>query len=551
MPPDIHDAWLQWGSELKLLSDKHLPRCSFPDAVSIVAVELHGFCDASERAYAGVVYLGMINSTGDVHLSIVASKTKVAPIKRLTIPRLELCSARLLTQLLHHIQHVFNLPLNCVYTWTDSTIILSWLVGNSRRFKAFVGNRILHIVELISPDRWRHVNGTDNPADCASRGLFPSELLDHDLWWNGLEWLKLPYTDWPKPSTIPDVGPSDEEREVYVHTTLHQKTPLIPLDRFSNITPFMYITAWILRFVNNCRARDGLQTSKVRSPLSVQGLSSAENYWLRLSQEEHFTEDIQSLKTGHALTKSSCLLPLSPVLNHSGVLRVGGRVQNARLCYSVHHPAILHSKHRITKLIMYLEHLRLLHAGPTLITASLSHRYHVIGSRKTMYSVTRGCIVCRRISARPQPQMLGQLPTERLTPGLVFDHVGVNYAGPSTSSMVLSVNLPSSRRTFVSSFLCLSKLFSWSSSLISLQRHSLLHSDVSSLVAVDRLQSGVTMAPTSLALLKRSSNSFDSWRGEKHKELFQSSVLHRISSGNLFQSVLLTSAVSGKQLSRV
>ena len=181
LPPDIHEAWLQWRSELKLLSNKHLPRCYFPLTVNIVAVELHGFCDASERAYAGVVYIRMIDSTGGIHLSIVASKTKVAPIKRLTIPRLELCGAYLLAQLLHHVQHVFN----CLYAWTDSTIVLSWLVGNPRRFKTFVGNRISYIVELISPNRWRHVNGTDNPADCASRGLFPSELLDHNLWWNG------------------------------------------------------------------------------------------------------------------------------------------------------------------------------------------------------------------------------------------------------------------------------------------------------------------------------------------------------------------------------
>ena len=177
LPPDIRDVWLQWRSELKLLSGKHLRRSYFPDAVDVVAVELHGFCDASERAYAGVIYLRIIDSAGDVYLSIVVSKTKVAPIKRLTIPRLELCGAHLLAQLLHHVQRVFNLPLNCVHAWTDSTIVLSWLVGSPRRFKTFVGNRISHIVELISPDRWRYVNGTDDPADCVSRGLLPSELL--------------------------------------------------------------------------------------------------------------------------------------------------------------------------------------------------------------------------------------------------------------------------------------------------------------------------------------------------------------------------------------
>ena len=178
-------VWLQWRSELKCLSERHIPRCYFPKEAHIVAVDLHGFSDASERAYAGVVYLRMMDSDGRIHISLVTSKTKVAPIKRLTIPRLELCAAHLLARLLHHVQNTCGLPLNCVYAWTDSTIVLSWLVGNPRRFKTYVGNRISYILELTSPDRWNHVDGADNPADCASRGLLPSELLGHGLWWDG------------------------------------------------------------------------------------------------------------------------------------------------------------------------------------------------------------------------------------------------------------------------------------------------------------------------------------------------------------------------------
>ena len=261
LPSDIREAWLQWRSELKCLSDKHIPRCYFPDQANIVAVELHGFSDASEHAYAGVIYLRLIDSSGDVHISIVTSKTKVASIKRLTIPRLELCGAYLLAQLLHHVQQVFNIPLSCIYAWTDSTVVLSWLVGNPRRFKTFVGNRVSHIVDLISPGRCRHVNGAINPADCASRGLYPTELLNHELWWNGPDWLKSPRTDWPKPFVIAEVGPSDEEREVCVHVTLLYETPLISLDRFSHFTRYKYVTAWVLRFINNCRVRNNTVVS--------------------------------------------------------------------------------------------------------------------------------------------------------------------------------------------------------------------------------------------------------------------------------------------------
>ena len=152
-------------------------------------MQLHGFSshsfDASEEAYAGVVYLRMVDTLSHVHISLVTSKTKVAPIKRLTIPRLELCGAHLLARILRHVQQVFRIPVNDIYAWTDSMVVLSWLTGNPRRFKPYVGNRVSHIIESIPPDRWNHVSGTENPADCASRGLYPSELLEHRLWWDG------------------------------------------------------------------------------------------------------------------------------------------------------------------------------------------------------------------------------------------------------------------------------------------------------------------------------------------------------------------------------
>ena len=140
-------------------------------------LELHGFCDASENAFANVVYLCMTDSKGKMQVSLVLAKAKVAPIKWLKIPCLELCGAHLLAKVLHHVKGVLEISSSLVFAWTDSTIVLDWLKGNPRRFKQFVGNRISVIMDVIPPEKWNHVNGVDNPADCASRGLIPAELV--------------------------------------------------------------------------------------------------------------------------------------------------------------------------------------------------------------------------------------------------------------------------------------------------------------------------------------------------------------------------------------
>ena len=124
VPPDLLEIWLRWRRELGCLSEKLISRCYFSSDFYVVSTELHGFCDASELAYAAVAYLRFTDSTGRIQISLVASKTKVAPLKRLSIPRLELCGALLLSQLLHHLGQVFKIPLASTHAWTDSTIVL-------------------------------------------------------------------------------------------------------------------------------------------------------------------------------------------------------------------------------------------------------------------------------------------------------------------------------------------------------------------------------------------------------------------------------------------
>ncbi len=127
----------------------------------------------------------------------------------------------------HSYSFVFSFPTEDIFAWTDSTIVLNWLVGNPRRFKTFVGNWILLISDLVTPNRWSHVEEADNPADCTSRGLFPSEHLSHTLWWNGPSWLQLGIHCWPKPPFLTPNNLTDEVNEIYSHAVAVQTESVI------------------------------------------------------------------------------------------------------------------------------------------------------------------------------------------------------------------------------------------------------------------------------------------------------------------------------------
>ena len=144
------------------------------------------------------MYIRVVESTNGTHMSLIMAKMKVPPIKRLTIPHLELNGALLAARLLHHCRNILGIPLSSTFGWTDSTTMLSWLCGDPSRLKPFVGNCVSQIVELITSSRWRHVPGISNPADRVSRGLYPQELADCEIWWKGPDCLQFPQEEWPE-----------------------------------------------------------------------------------------------------------------------------------------------------------------------------------------------------------------------------------------------------------------------------------------------------------------------------------------------------------------
>ncbi|EAL58245.1 SD27140p [Wolbachia endosymbiont of Drosophila ananassae] len=186
LPPNIAEPWLKCRADLDTLKRLRVPRF-VPNRED--SIELHAFSDASTKAYAAAVYCRFRHEDGTYSVSLVAAKTRVAPLKQQSLPRLELCGALLLSRLVRSLKDGLRHKDIQVYAWCDSTIVLAWLSYPPSKMKTFVANRTSEILETLPRHAWHHVSSKENPADCASRGMMATQLMEFHLWWNGPTWL--------------------------------------------------------------------------------------------------------------------------------------------------------------------------------------------------------------------------------------------------------------------------------------------------------------------------------------------------------------------------
>jgi hypothetical protein len=207
-------------------------------------LDLHGFADASEAAYGACLYIRSVDVLGNITSKLLCSKSRVAPLKRLSLPRLELCAAMLLADMYQASLKALKLSFNKTKFWTDSMVVLAWLRSLAVRWKTFGANRVSHIQETTNIEDWNHVNSKENPEDLVSRGVKANLLRYLSLWWNGLDWLQQAEPSWPKGEEISDV--SEEMKKV-------KSTPIVSLlmqsiqeevfTKFSSWTKLQRVTA--------------------------------------------------------------------------------------------------------------------------------------------------------------------------------------------------------------------------------------------------------------------------------------------------------------------
>ncbi|XP_071944378.1 uncharacterized protein [Antedon mediterranea] len=191
--------WQQWLDELKRLQEWNMPRCYISKGLGEIASrQLHVFSDASEKGYGMAAYMRYEDKQGKARCSLVLARSRVTPLKHVTVPRLELTAAtmavRVITKmLLDKLDGVDE----TVY-WTDSQTVLRYLNNTTARFKTFVANRVTAILDASSPTQWKYVRSANNPADEASRGMKVDEFLKNDRWTHGPEFLQKSSVEWEK-----------------------------------------------------------------------------------------------------------------------------------------------------------------------------------------------------------------------------------------------------------------------------------------------------------------------------------------------------------------
>ncbi|CAI6345782.1 unnamed protein product [Macrosiphum euphorbiae] len=428
LPSEYHTAWERYRQELLDITKVSISRRVIRSS-DIQLHELHIFCDASQVSYGACAYIRTVSHSGEIHSQLLTAKSRVCPLKTVTMPRLELCAALLGSKLMMVVVQSLNdiLKIDRIRMWSDSSIVLSWIrnEGATDIWKIFVANRIEEIRELTNKQDWWHIDGTDNPADFISRGLSVAEIINCTQWWSGPSWMIQPETEWPKQKLLNNEEEPVEQRKtvkvLHVHTESQMEFQDI-VNRFSKLERLQRVTAYLFRAVTQRKYR-------LTGDLKAEELKRGLMYWVKITQAQAFSSEISQLKAGNSLNDSK-LQSLVPFIDDNDVLRVGGRLQNSNESYEARHPIILPSTTYLVELIADKEHRRLIHAGPQQIVASLQRVFWIPGLRSVIQKIIFKCNPCYRWKVQASKQLMGSLPVSRANPSSIFHVCGVDYAGP-------------------------------------------------------------------------------------------------------------------------
>ena len=428
IPEDVLELWNKFIKLISALKVIRIKRCVIPESIDqIIDVQVHGFSDSSGAAYCAVVYLRKVCVSGIVKVRFLTAKTKVAPLKKVTNPRLELLSCLLLSNLVATIKS----PLsdwgydNSITCWNDNTSALGWIMYENRDRGPWVQPRVKNIRKIVEPANWRHVPGNCNPADIATREISPETMEPDAVWFNGPKFLYKGPESWPRSTiseddVLPDEKAGRGSTVVNVVVVQSHFGDVIDVEKFSSLHRLYMVVAYVSRFKNNMMAciRGGL--SRRDGEISFTEYRDAEK---EVIKHEQF--HIQKTDKYALLKKSLNLFP-----DEDGILRVKGRLENSELEYNAKFPILLRDSHFL-KLQIRKAHCEIWHdrLKPTL--ARLRSKFWVVRGRQVVKRVIGPCVTCKRhLEKGLLPPPSPALPEFRVRTDHCFQSTGLDYAGP-------------------------------------------------------------------------------------------------------------------------
>ncbi|XP_055938249.1 uncharacterized protein LOC129968417 [Argiope bruennichi] len=413
LPEDIEKKFEIWQHQLKDLKELEISRRLSHLDLKDASLSLEVVCDASKLAYATCAFL-RVEKDGKVTCQLIQARSKVAPLKGISIPRLELLSCMIGARLADAIKRDLHLEDIESTFWSDSMDVLHW-IKREGPWATFVANRVEEIRKLSSVENWRHVPGISNPADLPSRGCTVRTLIKSH-WWEGPDWIKRSKEDWPKSAHFPNMEVVNSEKKKTIVTAFVLQLEEKYYHRFSSYVKIVRITAWLLRFLKNLKNGRNRRTV---GPLNYDETKKAERILLKQVQLEAFYDE-----------NDKRLKSLQVIKDSEGILRVKTRIFFREDHRDFRLPIILPSDHPVVMTLIMYEHEHHGHFGVQMLMYHLRENYWILKSRKAIKKGIKSCIICNRFDAKPVFVQEGLLPHDRVRDAETFEIVGLDLAGP-------------------------------------------------------------------------------------------------------------------------
>lgn len=425
LPEATKASWLSFCQDLSYVQHISIPRharLTNPEKMS-----LHSFADASNSAYGAAIYLVSNSSDQRSASHLLISKSRVAPTKTQSIPRLELCAALLCAELTQYTISILQSvsPDIQPVLWTDSSVVLAWLKREPSTLNTFVANRVAKIQAFFPINSWKHVPSALNPADLVSRGTSAQILGSSRLWWHGPDFIMHSEQHWPSPPNSSALNA--ELPDVKVAVLVVAPSPSLfqsLLERYSKFSTLQNVLAFMLRFAHNCAHPE----FKLSGPLSLVELRKSFKRCVLLVQQDAFSKDLRLLSNNSP--PSSRLRRLKPFIDEDGLIRVGGRISRSTLSDLAIHPYVLPSDSKFTRLLIMFYHHMHSHVGYQTLHNILVQEFWILSPRRSIKSALRSCISCFRTRPTPLVPPMADLPSFRVRQIRPFSKTGLDFAGP-------------------------------------------------------------------------------------------------------------------------